>query len=107
MYKLIRDNIPDVMQSKGKKCYCAKIVEDELFQEVLLSKLQEECGELVEAIENGSNIIEEMVDVMTVLNTIKSTLNLSDEELNAYYDAKAKEKGLFTKRLLGFFHEDE
>ena len=55
--KLVRDRIPEVIKADGCTCEC-KILSDDDFQSALLTKLREECDELI-----NNPCLEEFADV--------------------------------------------
>lgn len=98
-YKLVRDNIPEIMAKQGKSVsFCA--LQGDKLKQALKDKLVEEVNELINA-ETREDIIEEMADVIDVLCAIKAFHNIEDEE-GYKREEKNKEKGGFAK---GYFLE--
>lgn len=96
MFKLIRDNIPELIQAEGKQLDVAAVQNDDFFLALLRSKLIEEVNEYL----SSENSIEELVDIKTVLDYL---IGNRQEEFNLVYDGKLKEHGGFEKRYIGFF----
>ena len=96
MFKLIRDNIPELVQTEGKQLNVAAAQNDEFFLALLRGKLIEEVNEYL----SSENSIEELVDIKTVLDYL---IGNRQEEFNLIYETKLKEYGGFEKRYIGFF----
>lgn len=96
--KLVRDNIPQIIEESGKKCIY-KILNEEEFLNALKDKLFEEAKELKES-KNDDEFIEELVDVFHVISYIFNTL--STQQLHEYVrknQMKLCEKGVFDKKI--------
>lgn len=96
MFKLIRDNIPALVEAEGNQLNVAAVQNDEFFLALLKNKLIEEVNEYL----SSENSIEELVDIKTVLDYL---IGNRQEEFNLVYDGKLKEHGGFEKRYIGFF----
>lgn len=96
--KLIRDNIDDIINNNGKNEQAVtRILSDEEYKIELLKKLEEEMGELTEAINSGikEDIIEESADLIEVVRALNGD-NL--EEVMQKLEEKRTKKGGFVKR---------
>jgi len=93
--KLVRDNIPDIIKSKGRIPISHIASSDEEFEPKLHAKLKEEVEEFLE-----NETPEELADIMEVLDAIKKFHNISEEEVNNIKHKKAKERGTFSKRII-------
>jgi len=91
--KLVRDNIPKVIQANNKKCK-TEIVEGEELKQLLNQKLQEEVQEYLE-----DNDIEELADILEVIHGILHSRNITIEELENIRLKKKEERGGFTKGI--------
>jgi predicted house-cleaning noncanonical NTP pyrophosphatase (MazG superfamily) len=103
--KLIRDKIPEVMASKGKKFEVRALNNDE-FERELIKKVGEEASGL-EAANSKEELISELADVLAVINEIKKFKKISEEEVK---DALAKNfdrKGGFDKRIFLVWSEGD
>ena len=101
-YKLVRDNIPDIINKdpKSKIIKSHKIKDDKIFKIELLEKLNEESDELKKAmINNDGNIVEELADIKTVLDTIIEVNELSWEEIEKVKQKKDTERGRFDDKI--------
>jgi predicted house-cleaning noncanonical NTP pyrophosphatase (MazG superfamily) len=92
--KLVRDKIPDIMESKGKNS-TFHIANENQFYDLLKNKLLEEVNEFLE---NDST--EELCDILEVIYAICASKKISPQELDQLRIKKAKERGSFTKRLI-------
>ena len=62
--KLVRDNIPKIIENQGRRC-SFKILNNEEYNQALKVKLKEELNEYLE-----SESIEELADLQEVINAI-------------------------------------
>jgi len=102
MYKLIRDKIPELVaaadaENKQRFDYAA-VQNDGFYKDLLKAKLVEEVTEFLQ-----SGEVEELVDVLTVVNTLVKVLGVKDEDFKKLYDIKLNEKGGFEKGFIAFF----
>ena len=88
--KLVRDNIPELIAGRGKKCIY-HIADDREYNLKLREKLVEEAQEFLE---NPSE--EEFADVLEVLDAIKGYMRLSGHKMGM----KAYLNGRFEKRII-------
>src|SRR3989338_608412 len=91
--KLVRDKIPDIIESRGKKTV-VRVLDDKEYLEQLMEKLGEEVDEF-----DQDRSVEEMADILEVLMALAETLGIKQSELKAVRDKKATERGKFKKRL--------
>lgn len=90
--KLVRDNIPDILDRKGV-AYEKRIATDEEYKEELIKKLLEEVDEFTEV-----GDVEELADVLEVIEALKK---LPEYELVEDIRIKKKqERGGFEKRFI-------
>jgi len=90
--KLVRDNIPNILDQKGVP-YEKRIASEEEYKLELIKKLNEEVLEFFDA---GSP--EELADVLEVIEALKKLPDYSEvEELRR---KKAIERGAFDKRII-------
>ncbi|MEG0835566.1 MAG: nucleoside triphosphate pyrophosphohydrolase [Lachnospiraceae bacterium] len=92
--KLIRDNIPEIIEADGKTCIC-EILLDEEYIARLNEKLLEEVHEYLE-----SGTVEELADIGEVMHAILEYKKISLEEFQCIRMEKLKQNGGFKKRLL-------
>lgn len=87
--KLVRDNIPEIINADGKE-YEIEVVSKEKRYTFLERKLQEEVNEFLE-VKN----LEELADIMEVLFGLANALGYGEEDLLKERDKKKEEKGSF------------
>ena len=92
--KLVRDRIPEIIESSGKSCIC-EVLSDEQYIEMLDAKLSEELAENQE-----SKSMEELADLLEVMWAVARARGSSIEEVEAIRIEKAEERGGFEKKLL-------
>lgn len=99
--KLVRDNIPDNINKKGKKCNYRILDDDEYIKE-LDRKLLEEANEFLE-----EHSIQELGDLIEVILAIMEVKNLSIKEVEEARNIKKCEKGGFEKKIYLIDVEEE
>ena len=92
--KLVRDNIPDIINSDGKECKYHYAGEEE-FKTYLFEKLREE---LVEFIEKPS--VEEAADMYEAFTEILFVHGIQLENVKSYASFKRYERGGFQARII-------
>lgn len=91
--KLVRDKIPEIIESTGKKVIC-RILSEEEYKEYLEKKLDEEVAEF-----HGSKSIEELVDIWEVFVHLAAAYGYESKQFFRAQKAKNKERGGFIKRI--------
>lgn len=94
--KLVWDNVPDLIKEKGKECEVRTLDDDE-FEIELLKKVEEEASALPETA-SRQELIDELADVVTVVEYIKSMKNITELELADALERHARRKGRFEKK---------
>lgn len=92
--KLVRDNIPEIVKSNGRIPIYATIKEEDIYVQLLKSKLQEE---VMEYLESGEII--ELCDVVEVVYALLKTHGVSQSEFEDMRNEKATINGIFEKRI--------
>lgn len=92
--KLVRDHIPEIIESSGRTCIY-EILSDDRYIEMLDAKLNEELAEYQE-----SKSMEELADLLEVVRAVALARGSSMEEIEAIRIAKADKRGAFNKKLL-------
>ncbi|MFZ3020416.1 MAG: nucleoside triphosphate pyrophosphohydrolase [Minisyncoccia bacterium] len=90
--KLVRDKIPEILDSKGI-LYEKRIANDEEYRVELVKKLVEETNEFVK-----ETNIEELADVVEVIEAMRLLPEFS--EVESVRLKKKEERGGFEKRLI-------
>ncbi len=92
--KLIRDKIPDIIQSHGKKPF-THIADDKEYWEGLKKKLLEESEEFF----INSNE-EELSDILEVIEGICEFKKFDNKKIEKIKKEKAEKRGKFKKRII-------
>ncbi|MDK2967173.1 nucleoside triphosphate pyrophosphohydrolase [Lacrimispora sp.] len=91
--KLVRDKIPEIIESDGRKAGYHVLSEEE-YLAALDNKLQEEVEEY-----QADKSLEEMADVLEVLYAICKARGYTKEELESKRREKFIERGGFERKL--------
>lgn len=94
--KLVRDRIPEIIESRGATAATRVLAEEEVIP-ALLDKLFEEAQELRAAKAEGR--AEELADVLEVLKSLAEALRLSWADIEVTQEQKRAERGGFQKRI--------
>lgn len=92
--KIVRDNIPTIIENSGSKCEI-EIVSNEEALSYLYAKLTEEVNEFLE-----SKDIHEIADVMEVLYAICDKMKITRAMLETIRQQKEKENGGFENNII-------
>jgi len=92
--KLVRDGIPEYIKAKGETALY-HIADDAEYGEKLKEKLLEECKENM-----VDESIEEYADLLEVIDDIGVYKNFNTADVESIREKKAREKGIFTKRII-------
>lgn len=95
--KLIRDNIPEIIESSNKECEVV-VLNDEEYILKLKEKMIEEAQEVNNA--NKDEIIGELADVLEIIEAIEKYYNIDHSTVEKKKESKAIKNGKFDKRLL-------
>lgn len=102
--KLVRDRIPKIIDSTGKKS-STKLLNDEEFIKELKRKSFEELQEYVDA-ETSEDAIEELADILEIIHALAAYHGSSIEEVERVRIQKAVKKGGFKEKLFLIEVED-
>lgn len=92
--KLVRDNIPEIIKSKGANPII-HIADDKEFEVSLRNKVQEEVNEFLENI-----CVEEAADILEVIQALCDFKKIDLSNLEDVRNKKAEERGAFKKRII-------
>lgn len=92
--KLVRDRIPEIIESDGRKC-TTEILSDDRWLQMLDAKLDEELSEYQE-----SKALEELADLLEVMRAVVKARGWSWEQLEQARQEKAARRGGFEKKIL-------
>ena len=92
--KLVRDEIPDVIESNGEDP-TIHVVDGEEYSDRLVEKLDEEVQEY-----RDSRDVEELADVLEVVHAIRKERGISSDELAEIRSRKAEQRGRFDEGVV-------
>lgn len=92
--KLVRDNIPAKIEAKKEKCEIRKISDVQELQQELLKKIKEEAASLAMS-RTKEAFLEEYSDLMVVLESLISQMEIGKEELLAARKDNLLKKGAY------------
>lgn len=92
--KLVRDNIPEYIKSKGKTAVF-HVADEETYWRKLKEKLQEEVSEFLKSEE-----LEEIADLLEVIEAVCEYKNFDRKEIEEVKNKKSEERGKFLKRII-------
>lgn len=95
--KLVRDNIPDIIERDGEKPI-TRVLDDEEFKKALQDKLVEEAGE-VRNTTSRDELEKEIGDVLEVIESLIKAFNLREEEIEKTKEERKKKRGGFDKHI--------
>ena len=91
--KLVRDKIPQIIQSQGEIPY-VRILDQEEYTKCLEEKLDEEVREY-----HQEQNLEELADILEVVFALSENLGYSNGELMEEYRKKHEKRGGFHDRI--------
>jgi len=97
--KLVRDNIPEIIEKDRGKKPETRTLEGAEFQKYLLKKIVEEATELRNA-KDREHMAEEMADMFAIIDELLATNDLKLEDIRKIQTQKAEKRGGFGKRIL-------
>lgn len=92
--KLVRDCIPEIIESDGKTC-TTEILSDDRYLQMLDAKLNEELAEYQE-----SKSLEELADLLEVMRAVVKARDWTWEQLEQIRQEKAAKRGSFGQKIL-------
>ena len=95
--KLVRDNIPTIIEKKGDTPVI-RVLDESEYRRELMWKLQEECNEVMNAT-SREQLIEELGDVLEVLKAIAKLEDKTMADVVEKAQQKKLVKGGFEKRI--------
>jgi predicted house-cleaning noncanonical NTP pyrophosphatase (MazG superfamily) len=94
--KLVRDRIPEIIESHGHHVV-THVLDDDSYCAALLAKLAEEVHEAQSATAN--DLPDELADVLEVLQGLTAALGMTWKQLQELADDKRTHRGGFQQRL--------
>ena len=92
--KLVRDRIPEIIESSGKACI-TEILSDVEYLRMIDAKLDEELSEY-----HQDQNIEELVDLMEVIYAAAIARGYTLEQLEQVRAEKVAKRGAFARKIL-------
>ena len=103
--KLVRDNIPQVIE-KSKKEYSTRILSKEEYMVEVKKKMDEEFEEYQQATSN-EEAVEELADILELVHAAAKMHGATIEQLEEVRRAKAEKRGGFEQRIFLIEVEDD
>jgi predicted house-cleaning noncanonical NTP pyrophosphatase (MazG superfamily) len=96
--KLVRNKIPDLMRTMGKRKIRIKRLTNQEYFQALLEKLEEEAKEAASA-KNKKELTIELADILEVIETILKVAKISVGKVKKNKNKRKKQRGGFEKKL--------
>ena len=103
--KLVRDRIPEFIESTGKK-FSTRILNDEEYITELKKKSYEELQEYMQ-VTNLNDAIEELADILEIMHALAECHGSSMEEIERVRQEKAVKRGGFKEKIYLIDVEEE
>lgn len=94
--KLVRDNIPNIIESNGE-IPVTRILDDDSYKVELEKKLNEEYHEVLEA--SGDDRIEELADIFEIVRALAKLEHKTLQDVMDCSERKKEKRGAFEKRI--------
>ena len=94
--KLVRDNIPSIIESKGETPI-TRILSDEEYKIELEKKLNEEYNEVLDS--SGTDRLEELADMVEVIKYLAKVEKSSLDEVINIAEKKSVKRGAFEEKI--------
>ena len=92
--KLVRDRIPEIIETDGNICV-TEVLPDDRYLQMLDAKLDEELAEYQE-----SKSLEELADLLEVMRAVVKARGWTWEQLEQVRQEKADKRGGFEQKIL-------
>lgn len=103
--KLVRDNIPQVIEKTNKQ-FSTRVLSKEEYMVEVKKKMNEELEEYQEATTN-EEAVEELADILELMYAAVKIHGATIEQLEEVRRAKAEKRGGFEKRIFLIEVEDD
>ena len=94
--KLVRDNIPNIIRSKGETPV-TRILNDDTYKSELEKKLYEEYQEVLES--SGEARTEELADMLEIIRALAKIENKALQDIIDVADNKNIKRGAFEEKI--------
>jgi len=95
--KLVRDNIPKIIEDSGQKCMVKKLDRVTYIKELKI-KLKEEVSEYLES-KNNEEAVEELADVLEIIHALAKIHDKDFDDVEAVRQDKKLKRGGFKEQL--------
>ena len=102
--KLVRDRIPEIIQSSGKR-YAIDTMPVEEYRQALLEKLVEEAQEA--RLAQADELIVELADIQEVIHAVMAAWQINPGQAQQIQRQRQAERGGFEQRLKLLWTEKE
>lgn len=104
MKKLVRDNIPKIINDSGRIAVVDQL-DNQSHIYYLAKKMEEESLEVLDAVISGSKteVIEELADLIELIEVLKIKMKISSSEISKKRKDKNNKNGSFNK---GYFFKE-
>ncbi len=103
--KLVRDNIPGIIEKSGKT-FTTRLLSDEEYITEINSKMKEELTEYLETTVTADSL-EELADLLELIHAAAAYHGATFEELEEVRVEKAEKRGGFNERIFLLEVEDD
>jgi predicted house-cleaning noncanonical NTP pyrophosphatase (MazG superfamily) len=103
--KLVRDRIPEIIESTGKK-FSTRILNNEEYITELKNKSFEELQEYVQTT-NNEDAVEELADLLEIIHALAEYHGSSIQLIEEVRKEKAEKRGGFKEKIFLLEVEDE
>ncbi|WP_121640838.1 nucleoside triphosphate pyrophosphohydrolase [Virgibacillus sp. Bac330] len=104
-HKLVRDKIPEIIESKGQKAITTTLHTEEYLVE-LKKKMLEEWDEYLQAADDAS-ALEELADLLEVIHALAKMHGASLQTVETLRKKKCEERGGFDRRVFLHCRKDD
>ena len=94
--KLVRDRIPEIIESSGKR-FSTKILDNQEYIKELRNKTREELDEYLYA-ENDNDAIEELADLLEIIHALAECHGSTFEEVEVVRQKRRKSAGALRRK---------
>ena len=94
--KLVRDNIPNIIESKGETPV-TRILDKDSYKMELEKKLNEEYFEVIEA--KGNDRIEELADMLEIMRALAKLEGRTLQDVIECAEVKKEKRGAFEEKI--------
>lgn len=104
--KLVRDNIKEIIETKGETCHIREIETEDEFQQELMKKIVEEAKAL-SMVRTREEFLKEVTDLMIVLDTLNDRMQFDKDTVELAMQENIAQKGLYNNRHFLHWSDDK